>query len=274
MVTLALFYIPLAVTVVTSLYNWPLVGPRHFIGLANYEAAFQDPKFLHSLVFSTEYTAIVTPMIFLFGYALAVIVRQRRRGVGFLRTVYFLPFVIGFATAAYIFLLFLQPGYGIIDQLIRDTGLSSSPIGWLQSPGPAVLIISVIVTWKTVGFTMILLMAGMQAIPEELYEAARVDGAGWLNLERRITIPLLRRTLALALVISVIGSYLAFDQFYILTQGGPENSTITPVIWIYESDFLYFKLGYGAALSLIILVILVILSVIQIRALRDRTAYS
>jgi multiple sugar transport system permease protein len=129
------------------------------------------------------------------------------------------------------------------------------------------------VTWKTVGFTMLLLVVGMQAIPEELLEAARVDGAGrWARL-RHVTLPLLRRTFALALVLSVIGSFLGFDQFYILTHGGPQNQTITVVYWIYNNAFTYFKLGYGAALSLVLLAILVLISVVQLYLLRDTTQY-
>ena len=120
---------------------------------------------------------------------------------------------------------------------------------------------------------MILLLTGMQAIPLELYEAARVDGASYLGRLRYITMPLLRRTFALALILSVIGSYLGFDQFFIMTAGGPQNSTISVVYWIYKNSFTNFKLGYGASMSIVLLVVLVILSVIQLRLLRDETSY-
>jgi len=129
------------------------------------------------------------------------------------------------------------------------------------------------VVWKTAGLTMLLLLVGMQAIPDDLYAAAGIDGAGQLARLRYITLPLLRRTFALALTLSVIGSYLAFDQFYIVTQGGPEDSTITVVYWIFTNAFTYFKLGYGAALSLALLVILVAISVVQLYLLRDTTQY-
>ena len=266
------FFIPLGYMVYTSLYNWPLLGQRHFLGLANYATAFADSTFLHSLLFAAEYTAIVTPMIFVLGYGLAVLVRRQRRLVGLFRTMYFLPFVVGLATASYVFLLVLQPVSGVLDAILSALGISS--VSWLSDPTAAVVIISIMVTWKTVGFTMILLMAGMQAVPSELYEAAEVDGAGWWMRERRITLPLLKRPMALALVISIIGSYLAFDQFFILTQGGPVNATVTPAIWIYETDFTYDKLGYGAALSVIVTAILVILSVVQIFFLRDSTEFA
>ena len=116
-------------------------------------------------------------------------------------------------------------------------------------------------------------VGGGQAIPEELYEAARIDGANWGASLRFITLPLLRRTFALALTISVIGSYLAFDQFFIMTRGGPQNSTITVVYWIYRAAFTYFKLGYAAALSAVLLVILVAINMVQLYLLRDDTRY-
>jgi multiple sugar transport system permease protein len=160
---------------------------------------------------------------------------------------------------------------GLFDAVLLSLGLIDRPIVWLADPAYVMPAVVVSVVWKTAGFTMILLLTGMQAIPDELYEAARVDGAGYLARIRYIMLPLLRRTFALALILSVIGSYLGFDQFYIMTRGGPQNSTISTVYWIYSNSFTYFKLGYGAALSIVLLVILAILSVIQLRLLRDET---
>jgi multiple sugar transport system permease protein len=119
------------------------------------------------------------------------------------------------------------------------------------------------------GFTMIILMTGLQSIPGDLTEAAKIDGANAWQRFTQITLPLMRRTLALALILSVAGSILAFDQFYIMLRGGPRNSTITAVYWIFNQSFVSFKLGYGAALSMVLLVILVVLSLIQLRLLRN-----
>ena len=120
---------------------------------------------------------------------------------------------------------------------------------------------------------MVLMLTGMQAISEDLYQAAMVDGAGYFGRLRFITIPLLRRTFALALVLSVIGSYLGFDQFFIMTHGGPQNQTISVVYWIFNNSFTYYRMGYGASLSIVLLGILVILSAIQLYLLRDDTSY-
>ncbi len=124
------------------------------------------------------------------------------------------------------------------------------------------------VTWKAAGLSMVIIMTGLQAIPTDLTDAAKLDGAGGFARFRRITLPLIRRTLALALILSVTGSVLAFDQFYIILRGGPRNQTLTAVYWIFNQSFVSFKLGYGAALSVVLLLILVALSVVQLALLR------
>ena len=125
------------------------------------------------------------------------------------------------------------------------------------------------VVWKTAGFNMIILLTGLQGISTEVQEAARMDGASSWQRFRRITLPLMRRTIALALILSVSGSMLAFDQFYIIADGGPRNSTVTAVYWIFSQSFVSFHLGYGSALSMVLLMILVFISVLQLRLLRN-----
>lgn len=269
-----LFFIaPLIITAWMSLNNWWLLGSPHFIGLRNYQALTADSQFWASLAFTVKYTLLVTPIIFLVAFTLAVLVRQKVRGVGFFRTAFFLPVVIGLATASLLWVWMFNDQVGVFDGILQGLGLIHEPIEWLSDSLGAMSAIVVMVVWKTAGLTMLLLLVGMQAIPDELYDAARIDGAGRGNQLRYITLPLLRRIFALALVLSVIGSFLAFDQFYIMTHGGPQNSTITVVYWIYNTAFTYFKLGYGAALSIVLLVILVAVSVVQLYLLRDDTQY-
>ena len=271
--TLTFFIIPLAMTIWMSLHDWPLLGTPSFAGLENYVSLVQDDQFWASLWFTTKYTLLVTPMIFVLAFALALLVNVPLFGIGFYRTAYFLPVVIGLGTSSLLWVWLLNDRVGIINGILMDLGWIQAPIIWLGSLNTALFSITVSIVWKTVGFSMILLLAGMQAIPDELYQAAMVDGAGYWSRLRHITMPLLKTTFALALVISVIGSYLAFDQFYIMTRGGPQNQTITVVYWIFANSFTYFKLGYGAALSLVLLVILAMLSVVQLRILRDDTGY-
>ena len=271
--TLVFFIFPLGMTIWMSLNNWPLLGQPSFSGLENYRTLATDTLFWSGLLFTTRYTLMVTPAIFILAFILAMLVNQPLRGVSIFRTAYFIPVVIGLGTSSLLWVWLLNDRVGIINGILMDIGLVKQPIIWLGNYGTAMFSIILSVVWKTVGFTMILLLTGMQAIPDELYQAAMVDGAGFWNKIRYITIPLLRSTFALALVISVIGSYLAFDQFYIMTRGGPQNQTITVVYWIFANAFTYFKMGYGAALSIILLIILVALSVLQLYVLRDDTSY-
>lgn len=270
---LAFFIFPLLMTVWMSFHNWPLLGQPKFIGIDNYVTLVQDGQFWASLGFTTQYTLLVTIPIFVLAFVLALLVNLPLRGVGIFRTAYFVPVVIGLGTSSLLWVWLLNDRVGIFNQLLVDLGIIEDPIVWFAQKNTAMLAIILSVVWKTVGFTMILLLSGMQAIPDEIYQAAMVDGATYWGRLTHITMPLLRRTFALALVLSVIGSYLAFDQFYIMTRGGPQNQTITTVYWIFNNSFTYFKMGYGAALSLVLLVILAFLSVAQLRILRDDTTY-
>jgi multiple sugar transport system permease protein len=270
---LAFFIFPLLMTVWMSFHDWPLLGTPEFTGIENYITMVQDGQFWSSLWFTTQYTVLVTIPIFVLAFVLALLVNLPLRGVGIFRTGYFIPVVIGLGTSSLLWVWLLNDRVGIFNRLLVDLGLIENPIVWFAQKNAAMLAIILSVVWKTVGFTMILLLSGMQAIPDEIYQAAMVDGASYLNRLTHITMPLLRRTFALALVLSVIGSYLAFDQFYIMTRGGPQNQTITTVYWIFNNSFTYFKMGYGAALSLALLVILTLLSVAQLRILRDDTTY-
>jgi multiple sugar transport system permease protein len=254
-----------------SLHDWPLLGAKKFAWFDNYQWLVQDRQFWKSLWFTGRYTLMVTPPIFLLAFTFALIVRRNFPGVGFFRTVYFLPVVIGIGTSSLLWVWLLNDRVGLINQLLKDVGLIERSILWLGDKDLALLAVVVSIVWKTVGLTMILLLAGLQAIPKNLYEAARVDGASFWTELGHITLPLLRRTIALALVLSVIGSFLAFDQFYIMTRGGPQNETISVVYWIFANSFTYFDMGYGSALSIVLLAILVLLSAVQLYLLRDHS---
>ena len=265
------FIVPLVMTAWMSLYDWPLLGSRSFIGLGNYQTLLSDRQFWASLWFTTKYTALITPIIFVLAFTLALVVQLPLRGISFFRTVYFLPVVIGLGASSLLWVWLLNDQVGLVNQLFKDLGLLERSVLWLGDKNLALIAIVVSVTWKVVGLTMILILAGLQAIPQNFYEAAKIDGAGFWAQLRFITLPLLRRTFALALILSVIGSYLAFDQFYIMTAGGPQNSTISVVYWIFNNSFVYFQLGYGSALSIVLLGILVLFSALQLYLLRDDT---
>jgi multiple sugar transport system permease protein len=266
---LVFFAFPLGFAFYISLTNWPLIGPYEFVGKSNYVALIHDPVFVHSLLFTAEYTAIVVPAVLVVGYGLASFLRTNRPGSTIFRTLLFIPFVVGLATESYMLLLELQPDAGVIGFLLGKIGIAGAGTEWLVRPGLALLAVCVLIIWSQSGFIMVILMAGMQAIPPELYEVASIDGSTWWEKERFITLPLLRRTLALGLIIDVIGSLLAFNQFYILTRGGPGTSTMTIVMWIYQVAFALFHLGYATAMSIVLLVIIASISVVQFYLLRS-----
>lgn len=263
------FLIPLGMTGWISLHNWPLLGHARFIGLRNYIIMWRDARFWNALGFTFEYTIVVTIAIFAVAFPLALFVERPKPFVGFYRTAFFLPWVVGFASSALLWVWLLNVDSGLISPAARALGLVAHAQPLLAAFGTGFTWIVIMVVWKVAGFTMVILLTGLQAIPDEIKEAATIDGAGPLARFRLITLPLMRRTIALALVISVSGSILAFDQFYIMTNGGPQNRTITAVYYIFNTSFVSFHLGYGAAMSIVLLVILVTISIVQMRLLRD-----
>ncbi len=259
---------PLGFGVYISLTNWPLIGPYHFIGLANYDALLHNPEFLQSIVFTLKYTAIVTVPIFLVGYALAVFVRSNRPSSTVFRTMIFLPYIVGLVAESYMAVVELQPDSGTANFVLAGLGIVSASTAWLVHTGLAVTAISILVVWFASGLTMMLLMAGMQGIPRDIYESARVDGASWWSVERSITIPLLRRSIALSLIISVVGSFLAFNQFYIMTDGGPGTSTVPVVMSIFQEAFAQMDVGLASAMSVVLVVVVGLITFVQFRFLQ------
>ena len=260
---------PLAYGVYISFTNWPLVGPYHYVGLANYRAILHDSTFTDSIWFTLKYTAIVTPPILVVGYALAVFVRSNRIGSTFFRTCFFLPFIIGLTTLSFLLEVELQPGFGTVNVILSHLGIEGINTPWTADTNLALTAICIFVIWFASGLTMMLLMAGMQSIPEQLYESADVDGASWWQQERLITIPLLRRSIALSLVISVVGSLLAFNQFFIITDGGPGSSTQSVVMQIYETFNSSFNVGTASAMSIVVVLVVGFITFVQIRFLRS-----
>lgn len=268
------FYVPLVMMLWMSLHDWPLLGERRFVGLGNYRDALGDVAFRKAVLFTVEYTLIITPVLFVLGLGLALLVRRTGHAARFFQGVYFMPVVIGLAAASFLWLLLFQADIGPATNLADRLGLASRSTDWFAGTTSALLVVVAMVTWKIVGLQLLLLLAGLQAIPVEVEEAARVDGANRWQTIRYITLPLLRPTLALVLVYSVAGSLLAFDQFFIMTRGGPTSSTITAVYEIYRTSFIQFKLGLGATFSALLMLVLVVVSALQMYLLRSHEAGS
>jgi multiple sugar transport system permease protein len=175
---------------------------------------------------------------------------------------------VGLSTLSFMTVLEAQPDSGAINIVLRALGITDGSTGWLVDGPLATGLVSALVVWGVAGLTMLLLMAGMQAIPPEVYESADLDGASWWQQEWRITIPMLRRTIAMSLVISVIGSLLAFTQFYVLTDGGPGSATTTVVLYIYNRAFVQLQLGAATALSIVLVVVVALVTALQLRLTR------
>lgn len=262
------FVMPVLFTVWMSLHNWPLMGASRWIGLGNYIRMFNDARFLSALNFTAYYTVIVTIAIFAVAFPLAIFVEKERRFVSTYRTIIFLPVVVGLASASLLWVWLANVDSGFIGPALKALGLVEKSPNLLATFDSAFLTIIIMVVWKIAGFTMIILLTGLQAIPAELTEAARIDGASRWQRFRHLTLPLMRKTIALALIVSVTGSILAFDQFYIMTSGGPQNRMISVVYYIFNQSFVSFNLGYGAALSIALLAILMVISIAQLWLLR------
>lgn len=267
---LGLFFLwPLAQTIRMSFYDWPMLGEHTFVGLQNYVDALGDEDFLSAVGFTLRYTLIATPLLFAVALLLAVLVRGGTRAARVFQTIWFIPVVIGMAAASYLWMYMFQPDLGPASALGERAGILDASQNYFATFTSALVIVLAMVTWKVVGLQMLLLSSGLQSIPVEVNEAARIDGAGRWQAFRHITLPLLRPTLALVLVFSVAGSLLAFDQFFIMTSGGPNNSTITAVYQTYRTSFIQFELGAGAAMSVLLMVALAAVSALQMLLLRN-----
>ena len=269
-IVLGLFLVPLGILVYMSFTDWPLLGGPTFTGLDNYRGIGSNEMFLSSIRFTLIYTVLVTVILFVLSFVLVAISNADRRGATFYRTAFFLPYVVGTATAALMWYVYYNDQVGIFARILNDLGVVDGPVGFLATPGKALFSVIALVTWKFIGFQIVVLLVGLQSIPEQLYEAAKVDGASTWDRMRYITLPYLRPTLALLFILSVTGSLLAFDQFLVLTGGGPDNSTITLMFAVYKTAFTSFRLGSAAALSVVILLALVVVNGLQLRLLRTK----
>ncbi|MCI0345644.1 MAG: sugar ABC transporter permease [Chloroflexi bacterium] len=256
-----------------SLNNWTLITPPKGVGLANFTRAFADSQFWVSLVFTLKYTLIITPILIVGGYVIALLVADNSVLRRFTRTVVFIPVVIGLGVSSLLWYWLFSSDFGLVNKILLDLGLIGERILWLgvDADRSTYAIIASIV-WKVIGFGMILFVGAIQAIPTEITEAAMVDGASFWQRVRRVTLPLTLRTVLLVTLVSVIGSLLAFDQFYIMTAGQPHNLTATSVFYVYLNSFPYLKLGYGAALSLILAAIVLGFTVVQLLVTRRSQA--
>lgn len=255
---------PFAQMMWMSLHNWSIIEPPKWVGLANFVKAYNDRQFWTSLGFTLKYTLYITPILMILGYLIALLTARNTPLSTFTRAVVFVPVVIGLGVSSLLWYWLFSYDFGLVNRALLDLGIIQKPVVWFgEDADRAMWAVIASIVWKVVGLGMLLFVAAIQAIPDEVTEAALVDGAGYWQRIRRIVLPLTAKTVLLVTLFSVIGSLLAFDQFYLMTAGQPFNRTATSVFWIYLNSFPYLKLGYGAALSLILAVIVLFCTVGQ-----------
>ncbi|MEV8268444.1 sugar ABC transporter permease [Microbacterium sp. NPDC076911] len=254
-----------------SLTKWNLISPATFVGLDNYVALLSDSRtaevFLHTLYYIVGYL----PVVYLGGLAIALALNTALKGRTLLRGVYFLPVVTSWIAAALVWRWLLNPSNGVVNSILSVFGIDGP--GWWTDPAwamPSVILASV---WKDLGFVMVILLAGLQTIPTELYDASKVDGAGWWSRLRNITLPLLSPSTFFVVVISLINGFQVFDQVYAMTGGGPNGATTVVVQQIYDLTFRYGAAGEASALSWMLFIVILAITAVQIRGQRKWVNY-
>ncbi|HET6937099.1 MAG TPA: sugar ABC transporter permease [Nocardioides sp.] len=247
---------PVASAVRMSFFRWKGFGPMDdFIGIDNYRFVLTDDVFRHAVLHNFIIVGLSVLIQLPLGLAIALLLNRRIHGRGLLRTIVFVPYVVAEVIAGVVWYQLLQPESGVIDGLIRSIGLTPPEQGFLGTPSLALGTVFVVLTWKYLGLAILLFLAGLQGVPDDLYEAAQLDGAGWWQVQRRIAIPLLGPTMRTWCFLSMIGSLQLFDMVWILTGGGPANATTTMATYLITMGTARHNYGIAGAASVILFVI-------------------
>jgi len=266
---------PIIKSFLMSLYKWNINPriPNEFVGLSNYVKLFHDDKFYTALINTLKYVIVTVPGQMIIGLLIAVLLTRGLKGQTFFRLLYYLPVITSWVVVSVLFQYLFATRGGLVNYLLKDLlHLINRDIRWLAQENTAMIPIYVLGIWKGIGWSMLIFLAGLQGIPKQLYEAARIDGAnGWMLL-RKITIPMLRPVIAFQTVMLTIGGFNVFLSVYVITGGGPRNSTQVLSSYMFKEAFDYFHFGYGAAIAVIFFLIVFTIAQIQ-RKLFKREIY-
>jgi multiple sugar transport system permease protein len=251
---LSLFYM--------SFTNWNVFGSAQWTGLANYQRLVNDPMFHTALLNTLYYCALTIPLTLLASLGLALLLNTKLRGAVFFRTAAFFPYITSIVAIAVVWNLLFSQQDGPVDEVLRALGWSSPP-AWLVSQDWAMPAVAIISTWRDMGYYMVLFLAGLQAVPRELHEAARVDGANAVQRFFAVTLPGLRPTTFFVMIILTINSLKVFDLILVMTQGGPGTSTLVLSQFIYQTGFVNYQFGYASAASVALFLLSLIFTVVQ-----------
>ncbi|HEY3437849.1 MAG TPA: sugar ABC transporter permease [Actinotalea sp.] len=258
---------PIVQSLWMSFHAWRIgAQSQPWVGLDNYKRLLADPQFANALRVTLVFTAVSVTALLVLGFLVAYWLQRTTRLSKILRSVYFFPTVVALSVIGIVWRFMLDPDIGLVAGLWRAVGLD--PVAWLRTPSLALPAVVAVGIWKNLGFTMILLLAGLQGVPEHLYEAARLDGAGPVQQVRYVTLPSIRPALLFSAVILTIQSLQAFDLIYAMTAGGPLFSTETLVTFMYRQSFQNFDFGYGSAVAWALFIVIMIISALQLRLFR------
>jgi multiple sugar transport system permease protein len=252
-----------------TFHEWNAIQPyKPFVGLDNYKEMIHDKDYIASIVNTVYYTGGSVPLGMLVGLSLAVLLNLPIRFRGTFRTLYYLPVITPLVAASILWKWLYNSEYGLFDYYLLKAHLIDQPLLWLSAQNLAMPAVILMTVWMSAGFSMVVYLAGLQSIPEELYEAAKIDGAGPVARLRKITLPMLRPTTLFLLVIGIIGSFQVFTQIFIMTNGGPVDKTTTMVFFIYQAAFKFYEFGYASTLAFGLFVLLFVVTLIQLRLYR------
>jgi multiple sugar transport system permease protein len=258
--------LPILASLVLTFFQWDLLTPPRFIGVANYTRLGADRAFWDALIHTLTFIVGYLPLVLVLGLAVALALNAPLRGIGLIRTAFFLPVVSSWVAVALLWSWLFNPRYGLVNYLLSFVGITGP--GWLFDPQwamPAIILTSV---WKDLGFVVVIFLAGLQAIPNDYYEAAGLDGAGRFAQLRFITIPLLAPTTFFVTIISLINSFQVFDQVWVMTGGGPAGATTVLVERVVRHAFSYGEMGYAATISWAIFALVFLTTLVQMRLQR------
>lgn len=248
--------IPMVLSVVLSLYQVSGFGSYEFVGLGNYRRMLDDPLFWDSLRTTGLYVLVTVPTLFAVSLGLGLLMKQKLPGVGLFRTLFFLPYVISLVVVALLWKFMFDDQVGVVNKSLHALGFDGA--SWLGDPAIALYSVIAVFVWVMMGYYMLIFLAGLQEIPQEYYEAARIDGAGPWTRFRMITWPLLRPTSFFVLVMSTVAAVTGgFELIFVLTEGGPANSTSLAVYYIYQQAFVFGEYGYAAAMGTVLVLLMV-----------------
>jgi multiple sugar transport system permease protein len=258
---LAFVAYPLTFSLLLVFHRWNIVTPMEWIGLKNFSRLFQDPLFYASLRNTLVFLGLHIPLQILVALGFALLLNGRLRARGFFRAIYFLPVVVSGVVVTILWQQLYAYDNGLLNGMLVALGPGRVP--WLVDPHVAMPAIAVMATWKNVGIYIVLFLAGLQTIPKELYDAASVDGATTLRQFRHITIPMLQPTMIVIVVLSTIGGFSLFIEPYVLTGGGPMQSTLSGMLYIYNQGFYFGHMGYAATLGFVYALIILLIVLLQ-----------